>query len=469
MAYWRNIGVEEVSIGGFQGLHEAVAPINRPLGLVSRVSNLRVSRPSALSTRQGLTRLGTAQSGIVRGIHRYTNLSGSTVHLIAGFGSSLMRYNPATQTWTSIGSLSDNRWTAANIASSSDYAVFFDGVQPKKWNGTTLTNLSNAPKGRYVVEAYNQLFVGGIPGRENDVAFCDVALPEVWSPSPTNDAGSITVGTDPIRWIGYDKVQGKVLIWTTRSVEQLNGPETPNRPNLWSVRTVAQEGTVCGWTVQHIAGNWIWLADDAFCVWAGGSLTKIVEPFRVSFNMIDWSKIDQATSWVTQQGEYVCSVPQTGGGVLWFVLNPQSGWLVGTGPDIRAFGMFEFDGRTQTVLGDADGKVYMAGGATDDGAPVTWYVEIGPSILGNAFERKHLLSVDVVVTLAVGGTAYAALSVTELGEDWGPTYSITPQYQYNVLRVPVPPARSDIFRLKIWGTGQATVHDVRLRFATGRS
>lgn len=470
MALWRSLGTAEVEIGGFAGLHEHLAPANRPLNVLSRVSNLRIGPAPALSTRQGLTCVGEQRQGPIRGLHRYQNLSGTTVQLLAGFGAQLMRYDPATGVWTSVGTLADSRWTAANIASSSDFAVFFMGDTPKKWNGSTLTNLNNAPKGRYVVEAYQQLFVGGIVGRENDLDFCDVALPEVWSPKPTNDAGSITVSNHPIKWVGFDKVQGKVLIWTTQTVEQLNGPETPNRPGLWAVRTVCQEGTQCGFTVQNLAGTWIWLGDDAFCLWSGSTLQKAVEPIAASFALIDWARIDDASSWVTQDGEYVCCVPRVGGGVLWFVFNPAVGWFTGTGPEITAFAMYEFGGRMQTVVGSTDGRVFMIAGDTDDGKPIDWSVEIGPTVLGSAFEKKHLLAVDVLLTSVPDAEVYAAVSDVEEGDVWSLPHIFGGQEHYGVLRIPLPPLpRSNVFRLKLWGTGKTTIHDVRLRFATGRS
>src|SRR5690606_12223064 len=117
---------------------------------------------------------------------------------------------------------------------------------------------------------------------------------------------------------------------------------------------------------------------------------------------IDWSKVSDAASWVTQQGEYVCSVPKIGGGVVWFIFNPAIGWLTGAGPDIRASAAFEFGGRMETVIGDADGKVYTVGGSDDAGSAIAWSAEIGPTVMETGFEQKHLLAVDVIITLGAG-------------------------------------------------------------------
>lgn len=467
MVLWKPAGGSETSVGaggGFKGLHEDLSPAARPLGILSRMSNLRINPAPALSTRPGLALLGTAGAARINGLHVYRKLDGTT-QLLRHVGTALEKWTGAA--WSSVATgLPDTASTSANL---NDYLCLFTGTNRYKWNGASLTTLAGAPQAKFVVEAYEQLFVCGIPGRDNDLDFCDVALPETWSPAPTNDAGSISMSAHPTRWVDYDRIQGKVIVWTSNTVEMLLGPETSNRPALWAVRTVASEGTQNGRTVQNLNGAWIWLADDAFVIMAGG-ITKVYEPIKTSFALIDWANITKAQAWVTQEGEYVCQVPKTGGGTIWFTYSPGSGWLTDTGADLRASCMMDFAGRMYTVLGDASGAVTQVGGTTDAGTAISWSVELGPTVLGNVFENKQLLAVEVAMLLGAGATASGALSNVETGDVWSATQTVTAgaTMQKARLVVPKPPGwndRSGVFRLKLWGTGQVTIHDVRIRFA----
>jgi hypothetical protein len=198
------------------------------------------------------------------------------------------------------------------------------------------------------------------------------------------------------------------MVWTATDLHILTGPESSDRPQLWAVRTAAHDGTPNGRTVKNLNGAWVWLTDDAFVVWAQG-ISKVYEPIKASFALIVWTNISRACAWVTQEGQYVCQVPRTGGGTIWFTFDPASGWLTDTGADVRATGVSDLSGRTYTLVGDTTGAVYKAGGADDAGTPVAWSFELGPTVLGNTFEKKQLLAVELALSLGAGANASAAV------------------------------------------------------------
>lgn len=476
MALWQSPDIKEQPAGGFRSLHENVAPGDRPLGLLSAVSNMVIYTAPALSTRPGLTVLGASLGARINGIHAYRNLAGTTEQLLVHAGTGLYRWDTGTSAWALVNNtLPDSPSTGENI---NDLYVLFTGGAPWKWNGTTLTTLGGTPpQGKYCAASHEQAFVSGISGREGDLDFCDVADPETWAPSPTNDAGSISVSSEPITWVDHDDIQDKVIIWTAKSLFILSGPETPNRPGLWSVRTVAPHGTKNGRTVQNLSEMWIWLTDSAeekgFAFWAGGAVEVQHDTIEKSLALIDWSKIAQACAFIDERGRYVCQAHRAGGGTLWFIWDREHGWMTGTGTDIRASGRFSFSGDDQFLSGDASGQVYSNQGTNDGGTAISFAAEIGPSVLGDAFRKKQLLDVRLAVSMAAGATLSAVVSTSETGA-YGTAKNVSASTDLSQIQIPMPiiaseALRSGVFRLKLSGTGVVTIHDVLFRYARGRT
>lgn len=468
MAIWQKLPVAEIAVGGFRGLYENAVPTARSLGALSSVSNLVLDPAPSLKTRPGITALGTALSANpTRGVFQYRNLAGTTVQTLAQAGQQLSYWSGSA--WTSITATApDKAFMAANLNDLG--CLFYAGSAPQKWNGTTLAALGGSPpQGEFVVEAYEQLFLAGIPGREGDLDFCDVADPETWSPAPTNDAGSIPVSTYPIKWVGFDKTQGQVIIWTQRSLEVLQGPETSNRPGLWSIRTVAPHGCPNGRTVQNVGGAWIWLTDSpepGFAMWAGGAVQVITEPIKTSLGLINWSGISTSCAWTDEQGRYHCQTPKSAG-YQEFIYDPKlQAWYVGVSKDIRAAGIITVSGKDYALIGNEVGQMYQATGTDDAGSAIAWSVEIGPSTLGDSFDKKQLLEVRVALSLATGATASAYLSLNEAA--YGTAKMVTAGTTLTPVTLSLPVAVTETllgstFKLKLTGTGVVQLHDVKLR------
>lgn len=474
MAFWEPLPMAEKAIGGFKGLYELLDAAHRPLGALSAVSNLLPLPGGALKTRPGYTAVGSAISAAVtRGMHQYENLAGTTVQLLAQAGAQLSYWNDPN--WTSISAaMPAKKFQGANL---NDLAcLFWSGSAPQKWDGSTLSALGGTPpQGEFVTAAYEQLFLTGIPTREGDIDFCDVSDPETWTAAATNDAGSITVSASPLTWVDFAKDQGQVVIWSRYELFVLHGPETPNRPDLWSVETVAPHGTPNGRTVQRVGNSWIWLTDSekvGFARWSGGRPVIDRDPIQTSLDLIDWSNIANACSWTDLEGRYYCSVPKTSG-VIWFIYDPRFGWFTGSGYDVRASAVARFSGQEIPVIGNEVGAVYKTSGTDDAGTAISWSVEVGPSPLDNAFYKQHLVELRLILSLASGASATGYLSTAESG-DYGTGRSITANSTLTQFTVPLPISvgealRANIFRLKVSGSGVTTLHDGLFRFMKERN
>jgi len=460
----------EQPIGGFSGLFEALSPVKRPLGALSSVSNLVIEQGSVLTTRPGLAQVGgQVAAAKVNGIHPYYNTVSGSSQLLAHVGTGLYRWDDATESWETIDAtaLADAPSTSCHL---NDLLLIWDGTNKKKWDGTTLADLGGSPPAaKYAISAYEQVFVTGISDRPADVDFCDVAAPETWTPAPGNDAGSISVGAkegDFNTWVGFDKIQGKIIIWSRYGIIVLHGPDTPNRPGLWSVQAVLPYGTPNGRTVRRVGKLWIWLSDDGFVTWGGGSTEPVREPIKNSFALIDWSNIANACAWVDKDERYWCCVPVTSGGVKYFCFDPGHGWFTGTGKDIRASGSYRFSGKETPLVGDKDGNIYKIEGDDDAGAAIDWEAIVGPSLFGESGRKKELAYVNLLLSLASEATAYGAVSTAESGA-FGSDKEVTANETITQVELAVPfeaeqLTRAPMFRLKLHGSGKVNLYDAVL-------
>lgn len=462
---------KQVALGGFANLHERAPHTARQPNIVSQISNLVHLRPPSLTTRPGRFSVGTQISASpVLGIHRYVNADGSVNQTLAQAGTQLSRWNGSS--WISISNtLPSLEFEAANLNNIA--ALFYAGQPARKWDGTTLSLLGGSPpQGNLAVEAYQQIFVAGVPGQEGSLYFCDKALPEVWTPAPDNDAGSVRVSQTPIRHLGWDQYQSTVIIWCQDKVYTVQGIQHGYAPALWSYRAVTPYGTPNGRTVLYITGEaktWIWLTNNTdkrgFAMWAGGATEVVYVPIAETLGTIDWVNIDRACAFRDVEGRYVCSVPAVGGGIIWFMYDHYiREWLTGTGVDVRSYGELLENGEIESLMGDSLGFVWRTGGTTDNGVSIPFSVTIGPTAFGSQFTRTQIIHAIVVATVPVGSTLAAALSTSETGA-FGPSVSVSGSgedvpVRLNVPIVPGSYQTSSVWRLRLSGAGYVTIHDV---------
>lgn len=458
--FYLDSGTRTMKMGGFRGLYEDVAPDKRPPGVLKSVSNMVITGGSALTTSTGLTVLGGQGSGAINGLHVYRKMDG-TEELLRHVGTTLEKWNGSA--WSSVATgLPNARSTSANL---NDVLAIFTGSTAKSWNGATLSNLAaSAPTAKYVVEAFGKLFAANETGYEGYVFNTDTYLPTTWTPSATNYAEERQVSVVPLTWVGYDQVQGKVLIWTTREVLGYFGPESASLPALWETSPVSRYGTPCGQTVANLDGMWIWLTNNSegrgFAMWSGGQSNVEEDAVASSFALIDWANIGNATAWTTKKRRYYCSVPKSGGGVMWFVYDPKTGWSVDNLADIRAAATFTILGEDTVLVGDANGYVYKVDGTTNNGTAIPWsfVLEFGGA---DAFGDKDCSEVRVLCKANTGATVSLSLSNDE-GSTYDKTYTLSPGTRMTSLIVPMKAYKHQpLFTLKGSGTGVVTFYDMQ--------
>jgi hypothetical protein len=470
---WNDIGAKEMQIGGFRGLYENVSPTERPLGALSSMSNLVLDMSHALTTRPGVTLLGSTtppSTSAVFGIHSFYHSQNSTSNaLLAHIGSDIYAYDSTASAFSTTPLSTDMHSVASASATLNDICCIFDGsTHPKKYSSTGIAALSSSvPPARYAVAAYEQLFVCGMSTRAGDVDACDTADPETWEPASTNNAVSITITKegDKAKWI--DKAFGLVTVWGQYGVYAISGPEVGDAPALWSVKMKTRRGTPNGRTVREVGNAWVWLNDSGFAVWAGGDAEIVIDPIKTSFSLIDWSEIDSAESWVDKDGRYWCQVIDTDGDPLYFCYDPKGGWSAGTGTQYTASGSYRFDGEETPLVGDGDGFVYKVEGDDDNGTAISWNAVVGPSALGSVSAKKELIRVHGLISAGSSATTIRAFVSNRDTGPYGSGQSLTPstlitQYEFYA---PVSGGewnRGAILRMRLAGSGKVNIHDASL-------
>ena len=132
---------------------------------------------------------------------------------------------------------------------------------------------------------------------------------------------------------------------------------------------------------------------------------------------------------------------------------------------MRATGVVTVSGEDFNVVGSSVGLISRATGTDDNGSAIEWTLEVGPSVLGNAWVGKQVTRVDVLLTKAAAATANLSICNSEDGV-YGTAKVLSAGSILSTTRVPVPVVSADYqevgsaFKLKIIGSGRVVIHDV---------
>src|SRR5690606_9331756 len=116
--------------------------------------------------------------------------------------------------WADIsGTFTDTDWDAANFDIGGPALILTNGTDtPVYWNGSTLTNLTQMPKGKYVATDSLRAYTAGVAGSEDTVYFSAFLDATDWT-TPSN-SGFVQYYTDrggPIT--GLKAFQGRIWVF----------------------------------------------------------------------------------------------------------------------------------------------------------------------------------------------------------------------------------------------------------------
>lgn len=322
-----------------------------------------------LATRKGRTAFGAAGGGITRLLTNFGN-----AHLVRAVGTSLQYYNGSA--WTPItGTFTDTDWAATNFDVDGPALILTNGTDSvKKWNGTTLSNLSaDAPKGKYIASDNRRVYIAV----KDEVHFCafqdaldwtselNSGIVEYW----TANGGDITSLHSFEGQIWAFKKDGYCLIFHTgdanathRLVEQSN-----------------DIGCDSDKTVQEVGPYLLWKGPNDVYLGAGGAASPIGQPIRKYLDSVNKAYADKNFAWTDGKRYYLCLVTSSNTEPdVELVYDTQvKKWHVRS----LTLGGLRYGAILNNVpyAGDVNGQTFqLNSGTTDNGTPIAYQVTSKP-------------------------------------------------------------------------------------------
>lgn len=242
----------------------------------------------ALSTARSPIAYGSSGGAATRLLTNYGN-----TQLIRAVGNKLQK--EVTGTWSDIAtSLTDADWSAANFDLNGAVLIMTNGTDTVKYfNGTTVTDLSAAPKGKFMTADNLRVFIGNVPTDETPdiIHYCAFQDATNWTTALnagqvqyyTPNGGAITAMTSFGGTIWVFKKDSFCNIFHTgdsRAAYRL----VPSSDNV---------GCINAKTLVEVGDALYWLGDSDIFIGAAGASSRIGEPVRTYINRINKAHLDK--------------------------------------------------------------------------------------------------------------------------------------------------------------------------------
>lgn len=363
-------------------------------------------------------------------------------------------------TWNAIQALPvDNRYYQAVEYKSQNVLVIVDGkTRPKKYNGTTLTDITAAPNmSKWVTVYANRLYMAGDPSNPNTLYYNALRKVDDWT--TVNDAGSIIIETNDGQSItALTTYVNHVVVFKSNSFHELYGTGPSNFRLVDGSNTV---GCIAGRTLAEVGDALFWLGHNGVYQYGGGKIPDY--PISTAINDyildLDWTRLDECVGG-TDGTRYVISLVTKSYGTKTLVY------------DLKAKGWFEMNYIATAFLhegekwhiGTATKTLTMDQGLTENGLPIPWNLTTKAFSDGDETKKKKWQKLWLVVDAKQGTNLEIFLSPEARGEDsWVSvkTYTAITDVQSLRILVPVNVVSNAIWaRLRIVGTGHCSIHRI---------
>lgn len=408
------------------------------------MSNLSTESFPAVSTRPGFTVLGTFGTAVL-GLGFYK----SELHAVFNDGT-WRRYNGS---WTTLASglSTTEKWSFTVFQGAFDEInlIGANGVTTKRYNGSTVVDLANAPAGlRYVTTYSNRIW--GAVGKE--LHSCQLDNAEVWSVFTATDDDPFIKDTESMRGEDIQMLSGslsKLTIGMRNALFELYGDLTSN----FSVKLVVDDVGV--------------LNNESVCTQRG--MMRIIDEQGI-YDYSGGTIPDNEFSDIV--GGYLGTLSNTCAGAdvdnLYFktttnttlVYDSRTGvnaWSVWSGFNPTVFASLD----NQMYVGDSAGRVLKLEGLTDGGTAIAWHAVTKPFTNASIAQKMRWYKMLVVAELAEGSTFKVELSKSVSGSDWETVQNVT-DGGLGARRIIIPVSKYAIenyIRVRFSGTGYMKMHE----------
>ncbi len=429
----------ETSVGG--GIHLGLPPSEIPAGMATEMQNLHSAVYPHLSPRP--PRDTAAISPLPGGEVRYFGtIFGTTLAAVVGRNL----YIGKDGSWENAGTLFTADTGRVYEADFMDYAVFADGTECKKYDGTTITSagIGGAPQNaKFLTTHAWHLFAAS--DKDKYLRYCAVEDINDWS--APGDAGQELVETTKEAYAGgLVSYGGHVIYFKKNAMFELYGTDPVNFSLLCLSRDI---GCVSQASIMEIGGILYFAGRDGIYRYSGGKLPAVISfPIQKYIENLDTEREERIAA--GSDGErYYIALPQKDGSTHILAYDTRIGeWFEEDTTPLTAF--TSLDGRLYAA--DEGGTIYLFGGGEEK---VCWRRVSRPYTFENSLHQNwHRLFVRAEVE--EGAQFTVALSPWTGGEGFRTIATITKSGQ---TVIDVPPRMQDApqMRIRLEGEGKVTI------------
>ena len=409
---------------------------------VLRAQNVISPAIGSFTKRLGYTQIGaqmTAAKNILMNVEFQYGVTPTRKHIVVCDAAAESEvYVNVGGTWTQ----QAQNLTAGAKARGTDFVDYFFLVNysdaTRSYSGSawsTSTNVTSAPKAKYIESYRNRLYLG----------YCDVGGTDhpsrvYYSSLPASD-GSISWDTtndwfyvetqdgDCITALAKNKTY--LLIFKENSMFRYDGTysQTNLRPVSWKLGTVSQESVVLD---ENLI---LFYSRKGVAMSLGGEPKIISRPIQPLIDRVDQSSLSNICAGISGD-YYYCYVGDLTSALegdsaalkkvmLVYNINTNSWTYWALADEPTAFGNYTSSGANLLSFGDSNGEIFtMNSGSTDDGTAISTEIEFtlwpsGPETL-NTFQSIYFFGNDslgdVGFQFAVDGGSYS--TATDLEDDY---------------------------------------------------
>ena len=339
------------------------------------------------------------------------------------------------------------------------YTIMSNGTDRCAWEGTTAVVLTEAPLTRLLATHRFRLFA--LIGRE--LKFTAINLPNDWTTAL--QAGTITIANAKSDGTAIIEYANHLVLFTANSMHELHGTNYDN----FQLVDISEDGCTAERTLIELNGVLYFLDESEFKAYAGSKPVVISQKVQNYLKAIPSAYKYKACC--GKLGKYLyLSIPYgavTENNLLLEYDTELKQWYPQTGSfvDFVAIGEKLYGVDDTGVIWDMDN------GTTDAGTAISWYKESGAYMKQSARNKKFLQNVHVVFDQPSGSTLTLATSETVDSSDFVTRKTFTAdsaEQNVNTVLDANILGYTDWYRLKLAGTGPATVHMIEQVYRLGR-
>ena len=364
-------------------------------------------------------------------------------------------------------------WTEESSPYVGEYALYslfvFDsklyaGTYPKgkllEWTGpSSIISLTEAPLTNLLTVHRGRLYAL----LDRVLSFSALNLITDWT--TVNDAGSITITNAKSDGTAIIEYADHIVLFTANSMHELHG----TGPAKYQLIDISDDGCIAASTLIENRGVLYWLDQNEFKAYGGGKPVVISQKVQNYLKAMPDSY--KYLACCGKLGKYIyLSIPYgttTYNNLLLEYDTELKQWYPQTGEFVEFVNIGDkLYGVTRTgAIQD------MESGTTDAGTAISWYKESGAYMKQSARNKKFLQNVHVVFDQPSGSTLTLATSETVDFPDFVTRKTFTAgsaEQNVNTVLDANILGYTDWYRLKLAGTGPATVHMIEQVYRLGR-